>query len=119
MKTLSMVLCLVVVCLTLAATAMASDSKQLWYRIPNQQFGGRSGFDLCVGLCHQEQCRTESRKASFDTKERVEYPLDSSPVWRYMAKDALRPPQVRGVDEFRKALIEAEKAANQKQKKNP
>jgi hypothetical protein len=37
-----------------------------------------------------------------------------------VAKDALRPPQVRGLDEFRKALIEAEKAANQKQqKKNP
>jgi len=51
---------------------------------------------------------------------RLEYPLDSPPVWRYMAKDALRPPQVRGVDEFRKALIESEKTANQKQqKKNP
>jgi hypothetical protein len=50
----------------------------------------------------------------------VEHPLDSSPIWRYVAKDALRPPLVRGVDEFRKALIEAEKSANQKQqKKNP
>jgi hypothetical protein len=50
---------------------------------------------------------------------RIEYPLDSSPVWRYVSKDSLRPPAVRAVDEFRKALIEAEKAQNQKQKKNP
>ena len=51
---------------------------------------------------------------------RVENPLDSPPIWRFVAKDALRPPQVRGIDEFRKALIEAEKNANQKQqKKNP
>lgn len=48
---------------------------------------------------------------------RLEYPLDSPPVWRYMAKDALRLPQVRAVDEFRKALTEAEKSQNQKLKK--
>jgi hypothetical protein len=45
----------------------------------------------------------------------VEYPLDSSPLWRYMAKDALRPPQVPAVDQFRKAIDEAEKTAAQKQ----
>ena len=51
---------------------------------------------------------------------RIEYPLDSPAVWRYMGKDSLSPPQVRGVDEFRKALIEAEKSQSQKQqKKNP
>lgn len=36
-------------------------------------------------------------------------PLDSSPVWRYSAKDALRSPAVPAVDEFRKVIVEAEK----------
>jgi hypothetical protein len=50
----------------------------------------------------------------------VEYPLDSAPLWRYMAKDALRPPQVPAVDQFRKAIDETEKAVAQKQgKKKP
>ena len=35
--------------------------------------------------------------------------LDSPPVWRYMAKDALRSPGVPAVEEFRKTVIEAEK----------
>lgn len=36
-------------------------------------------------------------------------PLDSSPVWRYSAKGALRSPAVPAVDEFRKIIVEAEK----------
>ena len=36
-------------------------------------------------------------------------PLDSPPVWRYQAKDALRSPSVPAVDEFRKLITEAEK----------
>ena len=39
----------------------------------------------------------------------VAYPLDSSPVWRYMGKDCLREPGVTAVEEFRKAIAEAEK----------
>ena len=39
----------------------------------------------------------------------VDYPLDSSPVWRYTAKNCLRAPNVSAVEEFRKALAEAEK----------
>ena len=35
--------------------------------------------------------------------------LDSSPVWRYTANDALRSPSVPAVDEFRKLVVEAEK----------
>jgi hypothetical protein len=35
--------------------------------------------------------------------------LDYPPVWRYMAKDALRSPGVPAVEEFRKTVIEAEK----------
>lgn len=38
-------------------------------------------------------------------------PLDSAPVWRYIAKDCLRPsPQVPAVEKFRKLLADAEKA---------
>ena len=36
-------------------------------------------------------------------------PLDSPAVWRYIAKDCLRAPNVSAVDEFRKAMAEAEK----------
>ena len=36
-------------------------------------------------------------------------PLDSSPVWRYNAKDGLQAPKVAAVEEFRKALAQAEK----------
>jgi hypothetical protein len=35
--------------------------------------------------------------------------LDSAPTWRYSAKDALRSPSVPAVEEFRKAIAEAEK----------
>lgn len=40
---------------------------------------------------------------------RMDSPLDSSPVWRYAAKDALRSPTVPAVDRFRTAIAEAEK----------
>lgn len=36
-------------------------------------------------------------------------PLDSPAVWRYIAKDSLQAPQVSAVEEFRKAVAEAEK----------
>jgi hypothetical protein len=44
----------------------------------------------------------------------VEYPLDNSPVWRFVAKDALRPPAVPAVGQFQKAIDEAQKAAARK-----
>lgn len=43
-------------------------------------------------------------------------PLNSSPVWRYIAKDCLRAPQVAAVEEFRKAIVEAEKPKPQTKK---
>jgi len=57
----------------------------------------------------------------------VQYPVDSAPVWKYIAKDGLKPPAVAAVEQFRKAVEESEKAAQQKQqqaqqqgqKKNP
>jgi len=36
-------------------------------------------------------------------------PLESSPVWRYTARNCLREPDVSAVDEFRKAIADAEK----------
>ena len=36
-------------------------------------------------------------------------PLDSMSIWRYIAKDCLREPKVTAVEEFRKAIAEAEK----------
>jgi len=58
--------------------------------------------------------------SSNDTLEvyrgREEQPaLDTSPVWRYSAKDALHAPTVSAVEQFQKAIAEAEKAASQKQ----
>lgn len=51
--------------------------------------------------------------ASEDTLEvyhgGVQYPLDSPPVWRYVAKDCLRPPKVAAIEEFRKLIAEQEK----------
>lgn len=44
----------------------------------------------------------------------VESPLDSSPVWRYIAKDALSRPRVSAVEQFRKTLAESVKQQQQK-----
>ena len=44
----------------------------------------------------------------------VEYPLDASPLWRYMAKDALNGPQVTAVERFRNAINESERQRQQK-----
>lgn len=42
---------------------------------------------------------------------RTENPLDSSPVWRYLEKNCLKPHTVPAVDVFRKAVNDAEQAA--------
>jgi hypothetical protein len=43
-----------------------------------------------------------------------EYPLDSPPIWRYAAKNALNGPDVAAVEQFRKAIEESEKLRAQK-----
>jgi hypothetical protein len=61
--------------------------------------------------------RTEigSGDDSFTVYEgKVENPLDGVPTWRHVAKDCLHSHNVPAVDEFRKALAEAEKAAAKK-----
>jgi|ERR1051326_7108131 len=40
---------------------------------------------------------------------RIDHPLDRPPVWRYVAKNALRGPAVPAVGEFRKAVEETQK----------
>jgi hypothetical protein len=44
----------------------------------------------------------------------MEYPLDASPVWRYIAKDSLNAPQDKAVEEFRKAVEESQKQSQHK-----
>lgn len=44
----------------------------------------------------------------------VDDPLDRPPLWRYIAKDALRSPDVPAVAEFRKLLEETEKQLKSK-----
>lgn len=39
----------------------------------------------------------------------LEHALDNPPAWRYIAKDCLSAPKVAAVDEFRKAIADAEK----------
>ena len=44
----------------------------------------------------------------------VDYPLDAPPLWRYVAKDALKAPRVDAVEQFRKAINESEQQRQQK-----
>ena len=44
----------------------------------------------------------------------VDRPLDGPPVWRFIAKDALRSPDVPAVSEFRKIIEETEKQIKSK-----
>jgi hypothetical protein len=48
-----------------------------------------------------------------------EHSTDMPPVWRYVAKNALRSPEVPAVGEFRKAVEEALKQQQQQKKKTP
>ena len=57
---------------------------------------------------------------SFEVYEgKVDQPMDGAVAWRYIKKNALHSHDVPAVDEFRKALAEAEKQAAQQPKKHP
>jgi hypothetical protein len=45
-----------------------------------------------------------------------EYPLDSTPIWRFIAKDCLQSPNVTGVQKLRKEMADAEKPQTQTKK---
>jgi hypothetical protein len=49
----------------------------------------------------------------------TKYPLDGPAIWTFTDKNALRPPDVLAVAQFRKAIEEAEKAAKNKQPPPP
>jgi hypothetical protein len=60
----------------------------------------------------QAEIGTSAAEDSFLVyRGRTENPLDGSPVWRYEAKNALKPHSVPAVEAFRKAVDEAEQAA--------
>jgi hypothetical protein len=44
----------------------------------------------------------------------VDYPLDTAPLWRYIAKDALKAPRVEAVEQFRKAINDSEQQRQHK-----
>lgn len=46
----------------------------------------------------------------------VDAPLERGPIWRYVAKDGLKGPEVPAVAEFKKAVDEAVRQQHQKQK---
>jgi hypothetical protein len=64
----------------------------------------------------EEQPGTQTEMGSSEDsftvyKGGVENPLDTPPAWKYVAKDGLRPHSVPAVEEFKKVLTAAEKAA--------
>jgi hypothetical protein len=60
----------------------------------------------------QAEIGTSSSEDSFLVyRGRTENLLDGSPIWRYEAKNALKPHAVPAVDAFRKAVDQAEQAA--------
>lgn len=77
----------------------------LTYPLPGEPTGPRSGNE--VG----------GPEDSFEVYQgKVLYPLDAAPFWRYRGDEALDEPHVRAVEEFRKAVAQAEQ---QQKKKKP
>ena len=73
------------------------------YPLPGEPTGPRAGNEPAIP------------EDSFEVYQgRVQYPLDRAPLWRYRAKEALDEPQVRAVEEFRKAIAESEKQQRHK-----
>jgi hypothetical protein len=79
---------------------------------PPVQGGPPYGSDFPQGRPLEHQTEIGGTDDSFVVFDgRAEKPLDGSPGWRYVARDGLRPHGVPAVDEFRKAVAEAERAA--------
>jgi len=87
------------------------------------QVGGQHGQPASTGpVGSAPQGATPTMQTEITTRDdtfvvydgSVAHPLDTPPAWRYMAPDGLRPHSVPAVDEFRKVVAAAEKAARQK-----
>jgi hypothetical protein len=75
----------------------------LTYPLPGEPAGPRPGNEI------------GGNEDSFEVYQgRIQYPLDAAPFWRYRGKDVLDAPQVRAVEQFRKAITEAEKQQKSK-----
>jgi hypothetical protein len=72
--------------------------------IPGGPMGGQPSPQAEIGNASSEDSLLVYRG-------KVDNPLDSSPVWRFEAKNALKPHNVPAVDAFRKAIDAAEQAA--------
>lgn len=81
------------------------------------RIGGRQGTPPTPGDPTSPQSPSPSPQVEAgDTQDTLiiyrgnrENPLDSPWVWRYSGKDALRGPAVPAIEEFKKAITEAEK----------
>lgn len=73
----------------------------------NPPAGDPTGSQSPMPGPHIEAGQSQDMFAVF--RGRRDSPLQSPAVWRYSAKDALRSPGVPAVEEFRKAIAEAEK----------
>jgi hypothetical protein len=85
------------------------------------RIGGQRGQDPTVAAGGPQntgphpQTEMGSAEDTFVVYEgRVDDPLNRSPLWRYIAKDALRSPNVPAVAEFRKLVEGAEKQQKSK-----
>jgi len=61
---------------------------------------------------HTEISNGDDSFTVYDGK--ADHPLDSAPAWKLVAKDCLHSHDVPAVDEFRRAIAEAEKAISKK-----
>jgi hypothetical protein len=81
---------------------------------------GRPGGDVTDAAGNEDNGpRISNQMGSPDDSFEVymgggDYPLDASPLWRYVAKNALNGPQVPAVEQFKKVLEESQKQSQQK-----
>ncbi len=75
----------------------------LTYPLPGEPTGPRSGGDI------------GTTDDSFEVYQgKVQYPLDTAPLWRCRGNNILDSPHVRAVEQFRKTIDESEKAQKHK-----
>jgi hypothetical protein len=74
--------------------------------------GTQSNTQAPVPSIQSEIGEQEDTFAVYDGS--VQHPLNMPAAWRYVGRDGLRPHSVPAVDEFRKAVAAAEKAAQKK-----